>query len=97
MDENQKIVDALNKRMEEEGEYKPFLKKQSWFQLIAIAVSVLVLSILLVITGVLDLDKQALPNIMIIGGSLSLIVIVLGATLELFLYLVYRVFNKKAK
>lgn len=97
MDENQKIVDALNKRMKEEGEYKPFLKKQSWFQLIAIAVSVLVLSILLVITCVLDLDKQALPNIMIIGGSLSLIVIVLGAILELFLYLVYRVFNKKAK
>lgn len=86
MDENQKIVDALNKRMEDK-EYKPFLKKQSWLQLIAIAVSVLGLSIILTLTGVMDLETQSLPNILIIGGSLSLIVILFIAAVDLLRFL----------
>jgi len=94
MDDNKRLVDLLNKRMEQEVD-PSFLKPQTWLHFIIIAISVLALSVGLVLLGYWDLEKQALPNVVLLSAALSLFGIIIAAVSDLIMYWSYRLFKKR--
>lgn len=96
MDEKSKQqIERLNKRMETHVSFTPILRKHNWFQVIAIAAAVPLITIMLIIIGVMDLETQALPNFILVYGFFSLFLILLIAFIDLLRYLYHFLFTSK--
>ncbi|WP_103109508.1 hypothetical protein [Brevibacillus reuszeri] len=95
MDKKSKQIEALNKRMEKAEDYTPILIKQSWFQVIAIAAAVPLLTMMLIQLGAMDLKTQALPNFLLVNGFLSLLVILLIASFDFLRFVCHLLFTSK--